>query len=60
MIEPLATVMESRMATTVCMYAVWAAVMVGVVAFWIGYTWGNRERRRGRVGGTWPRMTGVK
>ena len=60
MIEPLVTVMESRMATTVCVYAVWVAVMVGVVAFWAGFVVGNRERRRGRVGGVFPRLTGAK
>ena len=60
MIETLATVMESRMATTVCMYAVCVAVMVGVVAFWAGFVVGNRERRRGRVGGVFPKLPGVK
>lgn len=60
MIEPLTTVMESRMATTVCVYAVWGAALVGVLAFWVGYMVGNKERRRGRVGRAWPRLKGAK
>ena len=60
MIEPLTTVMESRMATTVCVYAVCVAVMVGIASFWVGFVIGNRERRRGRVGGVLPRLPGAK